>query len=483
MVNLKSRLKTPESYWYPAIITRHNHIELLNVIEAAIKEPVINGVVEDGGNEQQRFGESCFGHFLRMHRGLQFSGGIVHRLLLRELHHDGPTDEMRFMLGRHSVRFSKVEFYLITGLKFGIIPDMTQIEAVENGIHQRYFGGRDLITLEELQAMIQLGQWEQQYDVVKLCLVLLLNCFLIGLDEREFIPLWQLRLVEDLVSFEAFPWGSHVYKYSIYGFINALHGRRQRFEKRQQKKGIENHKKERYSIFGFSYVLLIFSFEVIPELAREFATRRNVDPIPRILRWEFNRRPRPNKLSKVFKARMLAELQLTPIDQELNTWYYQGINECGNLYPAPSSMDNMPDVTFEPDGDDGRHRTEADDIMPRTRSRRRVVENSGRHIRQRRIRVRLNRIPVAHSHIPECDESGGGCQSSDPVSVGARFDDREHARSPLREEVQDHWTRQIDEVKKAVQQLQEEFQASEQGRQQQHEEVMRMLCRLQGSST
>ncbi|KAK0582621.1 hypothetical protein LWI29_027732 [Acer saccharum] len=413
-----------------------------------------------------------------MHRGLQFSGCIVHRLLLRELHHDGPTDEMRFMLGSRSVRFSKVEFCLITGLKFGVIPDMTQIEEVENGLHQRYFNSRDSITLEELQARILQGEWQQQYDVVKLCLVLLLNCFLIGLDEREYIPIWQLRLVDDLVSFEAFPWGSHVYKYSIYGFINALHGRRQRFQERQEKKGIENHKKEKYSIFGFSYALLIFSFEVIPELAREFATRRNVDPIPRILRWEFTRRPRPNKLLKVFKARMFAEVKLTPTEQELGTWYYQGINEGGNLYPAFNPMENMQDASIEPDGDDARHRTETEDSMPRTRSRTRVAENRGR-IRQRRIRVKLHRIPIAPSQIQECDDNGDGSQCPDPTSVGARYDDVEHARSPLREEVQAHWTRRFDELKETVQKLQEEFLASERDRQKQHEEVMCMLRTLQ----
>ena len=110
-----------------------------------------------------------------MHRGLQFSCGIVYRLLLLELHHDGPTDEMQFMLGSRSVRFSKVEFCLITELKFGVIPDMTQIEEVENGLHQRYFSSCDSITLEELQARILQGEWQQQYDVVKLCLFLVLK--------------------------------------------------------------------------------------------------------------------------------------------------------------------------------------------------------------------------------------------------------------------------------------------------------------------
>ncbi|KAI9178538.1 hypothetical protein LWI28_027660 [Acer negundo] len=115
-------------------------------------------------------------------------------------------------------------------------------------------------------------------------------------------------------------------------------------------------------------------------------------------------------------------------------------------------MENMQDVSIEPNGDDTGHWTEAEDIMPHTRSR---------------------------TKIQECDDNGYGSQCPDPASVGARYDDVQHARSPLREEVQDHWTRRFDEMKEAVQKLQEEFLASERGRQKQHEEVMCMLRTLQ----
>ncbi|KAK1570358.1 hypothetical protein Q3G72_000700 [Acer saccharum] len=138
----------------------------------------------------------------------------------------------------------------------------------------------------------------------------------------------------------------------------------------------------------------------------------------------------------------------------------------------------MQDASIKPDGDDARHRTEAEDIMPRTKSRTRVAENRCR-IRQRRMRVKLNRKPIAPSQIQKCDDNGDGSQCPDPASVGAMYDDVEHARSPLREEVQDRWTRRFDEVKEAVQKLQEEFLASERGRQKQHKEVMCMLRTLQ----
>ncbi|KAI9173571.1 hypothetical protein LWI28_003246 [Acer negundo] len=112
--------------------------------------------------ERRRYTESCFGHLLRMDRWMKFSTGIVHRLLIHELHHDGPEDEMRFQLGRHSVRFSKVEFCLITGLKFGELSDTSTYDMVENGIHQWYFEGRDEVEYAELKVVLWIGVFSEQ---------------------------------------------------------------------------------------------------------------------------------------------------------------------------------------------------------------------------------------------------------------------------------------------------------------------------------
>ncbi|KAK2659166.1 hypothetical protein Ddye_005699 [Dipteronia dyeriana] len=125
---------------------------------------------------------------LRMYREMKFSADIVNRLHMRELHLDGRKYEMRFMLGHYSVRFLKVKFCTITSLKFGVIPDTTRYDRVENGIHERYFGDRDKVDYEQLRSVL----W-------------------IGLDEREKIPVWQMHQVDYLDAFDVFSWGAHVY--------------------------------------------------------------------------------------------------------------------------------------------------------------------------------------------------------------------------------------------------------------------------------
>ncbi|KAK3188825.1 hypothetical protein Dsin_028386 [Dipteronia sinensis] len=152
----------------------------------------------------------------------------------------------------------------------------------------------------------------------------MVNCFLIGLDEREreFIPKWQLRLVDDLDAFNAFPWGSFVYKYSIYGFNNALCCLRELFEQRQEEKGIGQHQKERYNIYGLTYALLMF-----------------------------------------------VDVELKATEVERGKLYYQGINEGDNLYLALGSLETMLNLPLEHNGDDDENLIEADDIRPHTRSK------------------------------------------------------------------------------------------------------------------
>ncbi|KAK2653175.1 hypothetical protein Ddye_013031 [Dipteronia dyeriana] len=225
-----------------------------------------------------------------MHREMKFFGGIIHRLVLRELHHNGPTDEMHFMLGTQSVMFSKVEFYLITGLRFGVVPETTMYAAVENDIHERYFPRAEEMSLEQIRDVVTGADFVKAYDIVKLCLLYMLNWILMGVDERFKIPVWQFWLVEELDAFDAFPWGAHVYRHSIHSFKHALDGRRDGFERRQQEKSADVHR--------------IFALEVIPALAKEVCVRRITDLTPRILMWELTKQPRGNKLAKIFKARV-----------------------------------------------------------------------------------------------------------------------------------------------------------------------------------
>ncbi|KAK2658498.1 hypothetical protein Ddye_005031 [Dipteronia dyeriana] len=161
------------------------------------------------------------------------------------------------MLGTNEVRFLKVEFCLITGLRFRVVPDTSRYVNEDNGLHHRYFGGKDEISSVDLRDVLRLGEFQQAYDCVKLCLIYMLNWILIRLDERLKISVWQIQLVDDLDAFDAFPWGAHVYSHSIYSFKHALDGGRERFQRRQQANVAHKHMQETYNIYGLSYAILM----------------------------------------------------------------------------------------------------------------------------------------------------------------------------------------------------------------------------------
>ncbi|KAK2646605.1 hypothetical protein Ddye_021800 [Dipteronia dyeriana] len=221
-IRLRDSLKTLEGYWYEGKLTRYNHFDAL----AHIDDTLNRVPVEFGDEDRRRFIESCFGHFLTMYREMKFFDGIIYRLHLRELHHNDPTDEMHFMLGNQSVRFLKVEFCLITGLRFGVVPETTMYASVENGIHERYFPRAEKVLLEQIKGVVTGAEFKKAYDAVNLCLLYMLNWILMGVDERFKIPVWQFWLVEELDAFDAFLWGAHVYMHSIYSFKHAFDGRR-----------------------------------------------------------------------------------------------------------------------------------------------------------------------------------------------------------------------------------------------------------------
>ncbi|KAK2652902.1 hypothetical protein Ddye_012758 [Dipteronia dyeriana] len=82
---------------------------------------------------------------------------------------------MQFMLENQSVRFSKMEFYMITGLQFRVVLNTTVYAEVKNGIQQWYFLGADEVSLEEIKGVVTVGEFGKAYDVVKLCLIYMLT--------------------------------------------------------------------------------------------------------------------------------------------------------------------------------------------------------------------------------------------------------------------------------------------------------------------
>ncbi|KAL6551994.1 hypothetical protein OROGR_008148 [Orobanche gracilis] len=87
----------------------------LGIVKTIIVE--LSSVGEDTIRE---FRESCLGHFIREEWGGFVSNAALHALFSKEVvRPDAQADEFWFRIGRRLIRFSRFEYALVTGMRFG----------------------------------------------------------------------------------------------------------------------------------------------------------------------------------------------------------------------------------------------------------------------------------------------------------------------------------------------------------------------------
>ena len=125
-----------------ASINQYGKFKIIHEITPALER---HGILQD-------FAAICFGHFLNFDANTLFSCKLVHSLLGREIVVDGVGDsELYFAIGGRRLRFSKYEFCLLTGLRFGGQAHFPAYHnsIVEGGVLQRYWsnGKIDVVSL------------------------------------------------------------------------------------------------------------------------------------------------------------------------------------------------------------------------------------------------------------------------------------------------------------------------------------------------
>ncbi|KAI5353596.1 hypothetical protein L3X38_006490 [Prunus dulcis] len=154
-----------ESVWpeSEAYLSRVNNCSHANSSLAAIRAKL-------SAEQLEQFKTSCFGHLLNIDK-IQFSGQIVHGVVLCRVAGQGvkDLDVLSFLIGCDVAQFTRQDFCLITGLRFGEVPE------VSSG--------------------------EKEDDIYKLALVYFAELVVLGKDKHLNINLNYLTLVEDLDAF------------------------------------------------------------------------------------------------------------------------------------------------------------------------------------------------------------------------------------------------------------------------------------------
>ncbi|BBH09082.1 hypothetical protein Prudu_021485 [Prunus dulcis] len=244
----------------------------------------------------EQFKTSCFGHLLNIDK-IQFSGQIVHGVVLRRVAGQGvkDLDGLSFLLGCDVAQFTRQDFCLITGLRFGEVPEVSSGESDEIRLQKRYFIDEGITCNALEEAFLRCTEED---DIYKLALVYFAELVVLGRDKHLNINLNYLTLVEDLDAFNRYPWGSVSFdKTQDSLFLHQQKGRGKGKSKvtgtsrRNEKGKKDKHGEAQRSGWSFkgSRMLsryMIWVYELIPRMA-DLNYCKVVDPtaVPRILRW------------------------------------------------------------------------------------------------------------------------------------------------------------------------------------------------------
>ncbi|KAK2648006.1 hypothetical protein Ddye_015495 [Dipteronia dyeriana] len=254
---LLESLKIKECDCFPSRVSGYCNWDSIRLIKSCLSQKQLD-----------MFKETCFGHFLDV-SDMVLSDQFCHHILLRECHVKNEEENsscLWYHVGNGMIRFSPVEFCLVTGLTFGEYFESTSnlFNRMKRRLRRSYF--------QESKVSVKMD-----VDWFRNLIPNNNNC-----DEDM-----ALELVDDLDAFNKFPWGSFIYARTFNSLSSCLVGRDDKF-KDKFKEGVDvpaKRKVERYNVYGFLTAFQVWGIEAIPKWATVgYAVRVN-NVTARILNW------------------------------------------------------------------------------------------------------------------------------------------------------------------------------------------------------
>ncbi|GJT47205.1 phospholipase-like protein, partial [Tanacetum coccineum] len=154
-----------------------------------------------------------------------------------------------------SIPFGREEFCLVTGLRFGVQNwaeyDTKERIPFRRRVFPSYLDGQP-ITGIDIANMIVDQSFAQLYDddAVSLCCLGILQLVILGVESRRVVPDWMLRLANDRVAWNKYPWGSYVWP-TLYSQLRNANVKRWSPLYVDEPTNEDDAKK--YSIFGYTW--------------------------------------------------------------------------------------------------------------------------------------------------------------------------------------------------------------------------------------
>ncbi|GJY86532.1 phospholipase-like protein [Tanacetum coccineum] len=293
---------------------------------------------------------------------MDLTGYEVPRVLItcrsQQLEVEGEGDEnvplYYYVTDNLTIQFGREEFCLVTGLKFGV-ENLAEYGDVESRIpfRRRVFPSNldgEPITGTVVYKIIDSELFDRldDDDAVSLCCLGILQLVLLGVEGKRRIPTWLLRLANDRVGWDNYPWGSYVWPTLYSQLKNANVKRWPKLYATQPTSEIEINS---YSIFGYTWAFKTWILESFRVTATRYYYRYN--RYPRVAAWKRKGKFLGSMVDGFFHGNLPAE-RLTPDETEARSdwWissraYFDGRIGVAERVPRHVNRQNMYEVPSE----------------------------------------------------------------------------------------------------------------------------------------
>ncbi|GKD24049.1 phospholipase-like protein [Tanacetum coccineum] len=250
-----------------------------------------------------------------------------------------------------SIQFGREEFCLITGLRFGV-ENWEEYDTQANLPFRRrvfpsHLDGQPITGIDIENAIVG-PTFVELYDndVVGLCCLGILQLVLLGAENKRNVPEWLLRIANDRVAWNEYPWGSYVWP-TLYSQLRNATVRRWGPLYVDQPTNEDDW--TTYSIFGYTWAFKTWILESFRVNATRYYERLN--QYPRVAAWRKRKgRFTVEKVLPLFEGNIpIARLTPDDIEARSDWWisskaYFDGFIDQVERVPFDVSRQNMEEI-------------------------------------------------------------------------------------------------------------------------------------------
>ncbi|GKB29103.1 phospholipase-like protein [Tanacetum coccineum] len=253
-----------------------------------------------------------------------------------------------------SIQFGREEFCLVTGLRFGV-ENWEEYDNQKNlPFRRRVFPSHldgQPITGIDIENAISGPTFAELYDddAVGLCCLGILQLVLLGAENRRIVPQWLLRIANDRVAWNKYPWGSYVWP-TLYSQLRNANVRR--WSQFYVEETTNENDAKTYSLCGYTWAFKTWILESFRVTSIRYFYR--FDRYPRVAAWRKKKGRFLAEMVIPFFEGNIPAARLTPDDNEARSdwWisskaYFDGFIDQVERVPFDISRQNMHEIPSE----------------------------------------------------------------------------------------------------------------------------------------